>query len=294
MDSPESEDYVPPFYVGHHESKRSRPVTDEVVRRAHECNVRNCMSYTGTADRSPQYDMLTAPITTSAFQQRVLALIDELGPGLVPTISPLTMHDTDLGPSEMTPQLIAVVSPWIDLCSPDPVIYSISRQVLHLEMAYAAFCGVTNVIVPGPILHHGNIHGDGVAQYAYTMQEILEIGMYVQVHVRLPMMDDPRAGDVHASESLTTRARPEFVNLGDSSVLPKPDVFGTWDAWNIIRSTCKYNSRLFVGKNIRSLFLNRPAPSLVQGRLLSYQSALIITWNNMSTNECEVLKPFAS
>ena len=40
MESPENDDYVPPFYIGQHESKRLRPVTDEVVRRAHECNVR--------------------------------------------------------------------------------------------------------------------------------------------------------------------------------------------------------------------------------------------------------------
>ena len=189
-------------------------------------------------------------------------MVGELGPGSAPTISPLTMHDTDLGPSEMAPQLIAVVSPWIDLSSPDPVIYSISRQVLHLEIAYAAFCGVTNVIIPGPILHHGSIHGDGVAQYAYTMQEILEIGMYIQVHVRLPMIDDPGTVDDYANDSLTTRTRLEFINLGDSNFMPRPDVFGTWDAWNIIRSTCKYSSRLYVGKVIRSFItLRRSTPS---------------------------------
>lgn len=202
--------------------------------------------------------MLTAPITTTSFHQRVLALVDELEPDYAPTISALTMTDTDLGPSDMTSQLIAMISPWIDLSSPDPVIYSISRQVLHLEMAYAAFCGVTNVIVPGPILHHGTIHGDGVAQYAYTIQEILEIGMYVQVHVRLPMIDDPGAVDDYGSETLASRARPEFLSSGDSSVKPKVDVFGTWDAWNIVRSTCIYNARLFVGKrHIISLFFRQ-------------------------------------
>ena len=202
--------------------------------------------------------MLTAPITTSSFQERVLSLVDGLEPDSAPTISALTMTDTDLGPSDMTSQLIAIVSPWIDLCSPDPVIYSISRQVLHLEMAYAAFCGVFNVVVPGPILHHGTIHGDGVAQYAYTMQEILEIGMYVQVHVRLPMIDDPGIIDDYETEGLASRARSEFINSGDSSVKPKVDVFGTWDAWNIVRSTCKYNARLFVGKkHIISFFFKQ-------------------------------------
>ena len=68
-------------------------------------------------------------------------------------------EDTDLTAGEMTSHLIALVSPWIDLCSPDPLIYNISRQVIHLEIAYAAFCGITNVIVPGPKLHRGNLHG---------------------------------------------------------------------------------------------------------------------------------------
>ena len=199
-----------------------------------------------------QYDMLTAPITTSHFQHRVLALFDDLDPEFAPSVSPLTMEDTDLTPDEMTSHLLAMASPWIDLCSPDPVIYNISRQIIHLEIAYAAFCGVTNVIVPGPRLHHGDIHGDGVAQYAYTMKEVLDIGMYVQVHIRLPMIDDPEAIDEDGC--LASRARPSYVGPS-SDPNPKADIFGTWDAWNIIRSTCNYNARLFVGKEYRNFLL---------------------------------------
>lgn len=196
--------------------------------------------------------MLTAPITTPHFQHRVLALFDDLDPEAAPSVSPLTMEDTDLTPDEMTSHLLAIASPWIDLCSPDPVIYNISRQVIHLEIAYAAFCGVTNVIVPGPRLHHGDIHGDGAAQYAYTMQEVLDIGMYVQVHIRLPMIDDPEAMD--EDDCLASRARPRYVR-SSSDPIPKADIFGTWDAWNIIRSNCNYNARLFVGKKFKDFLL---------------------------------------
>lgn len=199
--------------------------------------------------------MLTAPITTSSFHQRVLALFDNLDPDSAPTVSALTMADTDLTPDEITSHLLAMVSPWIDLCSPDPVIYNVSRQVLHLEIAYAAFCGVTNVIVPRPKLHHGNIDGDGVVQYAYSVQEILNIGMFVQVHIRLPMIDDPEAVDENMGDDLSSRARLEYVNLSTSNPKPKADVFGTWDAWNIIRSTCNYNARLFVGKKYKTFLL---------------------------------------
>ena len=178
----------------------------------------------------------------------MLALLDDIGPESAPTVSPLTMYDTDLAPGEMTPQLFATASPWIDLCSPDPVIYSISRQVLLLEIAYAAFCGVTNVIIPGPELHHGNAHSEGVAQYAYTIQEVLEIGMYVQVLISLPMIDDPGAIEEYEGEGLGARARPEYLRPITSSFTPKIDLFGSWDAWNIIRNACKYNHRLYVGK----------------------------------------------
>lgn len=201
--------------------------------------------------------MLTAPITTTFFQERVFALFDDLDPESTPTVSALTMNDTDLTPDEMTSHLLAMVSPWIDLCSPDPVIYNISRQVLHLEIAYAAFCGVTNVIIPGPSLHHGNIHGDGVVQYAYAMQEILDIGMYVQVHVRLPMIDDPAANDGYVGDSLRSRVRSDYVNSEAHGPKPKADIFGSWDAWNIVRSACNYNIRLFVGKDERHSYILR-------------------------------------
>ena len=254
MDSPGSnEDYVPTFYVGQHESDRARPITDEVVRRAHECNVSLEQFFLLPETDRWQYDMLTAPLTTSHFRNRVLGLFQNLDPEVALTVSPLTKDDTDLGPGEMTSQLLAVASPWIDLCSPDPLVYNISRQVLHLEVAYAAFCGVANIIVPGPILHHSNTHGDGVAQYAYAIQEILETGIYHHVHIRLSMSDDSDREQLHNKASLASYASPEFVEKAKEKDKAKPDAFGTWDAWNIIRSVCKYSNRLFVGKIKRNI-----------------------------------------
>ena len=192
--------------------------------------------------------MLTAPITTSSFRDRVLRLFEDLDADVSPVVSPLTEKDSDLAPGELTSQLLAMASPWIDLSSPDPLVYSVSRQVLHLEIAFASFCGVANVIIPGPRLHHGNVHGDGVAQYALTIQEILEIGLYHQVHIRLAMSDDPAADRLEQSETLSMYARPEFEGQGRERHKTRCDAFGTWDAWNVVRSICKYNARLFVGK----------------------------------------------
>ena len=225
--------------------------------------------------------MLTAPITTPHFHIRILTLLSNYLSELrdhpakdlpVPTIPSLSPVDTPLAPGEIVSQLLAVASPWIDLSSPDPLIYNVSRQVLELEIAYAAFCGIGNVILQGPKLHHGKLHGEGVIRYAYAVQEALSIGPYVQLSVSLPMIDNPAEEEDDDYRSLAAHARGEYMGfsvdeyeevpeeMSEEKVQATPssrftsrsakiDFFGTWDAWNVIRSVCRYNSRLFVGKN---------------------------------------------
>ena len=230
--------------------------------------------------------MLTSPITTPSFHARVLALVSnhnielESNPGAelpIPTISSLSPVDTPLAPGDVVPHLLALVSPWLDLCSPDPVVYNVSRQVLELEVAYAAFCGVGNIILPSPNLHHGKVHGEGVTQYAYAVQGALKIAQYIQLSIMLPMMDDSEQDSDKVEGSLANEARAKYTGLPDghsqknskestqetlrdggqnddgASVrrkrLARFDFFGTWDAWNVIRTLCTYNARLFIGKN---------------------------------------------
>lgn len=223
--------------------------------------------------------MLTTPITTPHFHTRVLTLLssylDEVESAIsqynaIPTVSSLSPVDTPLAPGETLSQLLGVISPWIDLCSPDPAVYNISRQVLELEVAYAAFCGLGNIILPAPKLHHGKLHGDGVTQYAYAIQEALKIGHYIHMSVLLPMMDTSEQEIDEVVGSLADRARGRYLGLPEDArhkdsieveerdkevtvlaTRKKPvkyNFFGTWDAWNIIRTVCKYNSRLCVGK----------------------------------------------
>ena len=230
--------------------------------------------------------MLTSPITTPDFHTRVLALVSnyitelECDPGIVlpiPTIPSLSPVDTPLAPGDIVPHLLAIVSPWLDLCSPDPVIYGFSRQVLEMEVAYAAFCGIGNIILPSPNLHHEKLYGEGVAQYAYAVQEALKIAQYIQLSIMLPMMDDPEQDGDEVEGSLAKEVRAKYAGLSVShnqknskkstretlmdidqnddgaSIRRKKsarfDFFGTWDAWNVIRTLCTYNARLFVGKN---------------------------------------------
>lgn len=208
--------------------------------------------------------MLTTPITTSHFHSRVLGLLsshlanaqavsrDDSGtlmttknarPLVVPQLGP---SDTYLTPNEAMTQLVGVTSSWIDMCSPDPLIADISRQVFMLEVSYAAFCGVGYLLVPGPKLHHQGMHSDGVIYYARAIQDAISLGPYIQFHIWLNMFDNQ---DLELDEmgDLAPLARGEFFDEVPMET-PRIDLFGAWDAWDAIRRTCKYHSRLFVGK----------------------------------------------
>ncbi|KAG9228141.1 PRMT5 arginine-N-methyltransferase-domain-containing protein [Amylocarpus encephaloides] len=240
-----AEDFTPTFYIGHHESNRSLPVTDFVLRQAQDVG----------------YDMVTSPITSPHFHSRVLTLVSayfsdfsqadpttsNLSPA--PIIPPLDPVDTPLTPSDTLSQIIAHSSPWIDLCSPDPLIANISRQVLNIEIAYASFCGVGHIIIPGPrIYSSGTKENNGLIQYARAIQEALSIGSYLQMAIQIPMYGQEEAKDMtgdlmpFARQQDATTPKP----LGNKSI----DLFETWDAWNFIRSVCKYNSRLSIALGI--------------------------------------------
>lgn len=199
-----------------------------------------------------QYDMLTTPVTTSHFHSRVLALLSasctSSFPSSLPLISPLTPADTTLVPGERISHLVAVSSNWIDLCSSDPLISGLSRQVLNMEVAYAAFCGFGNIVISGPKLHHNAVHSDGLVQYARAIQEVLNIGIYMSVSILLPFADIPGSETDEVMGSLAPSARKEDVKEREGKPVMKSRVFESWDAWHMIRTMCKYSQRLHVGK----------------------------------------------
>jgi protein arginine N-methyltransferase 5 len=269
MDSPTNGDnWLPTFYVGQHESKRTLPVTDHMLRQAHDCNASTLLVRLGNiTDEDVQYDMLTSPITTSFFHQRVHELLVQslfLAGGQksqtpAPTIPPLSLSDTTLSPGGISSQLLAFVSPWIDICSPDPVIADTSRQVLYLEVAFAAFCGIEYIFIPGPRLYHGDARTHGTPQYARAVQEVLSIASHAQIHIMLPMVDDPsQMGD--DPDNLASLAREEYLDEMEELKPQKTDLYGTWDAWNVIRTVCKYHNRLSVGKKQMSYLSFRDRP----------------------------------
>ncbi|KAF2461203.1 PRMT5 arginine-N-methyltransferase-domain-containing protein [Lineolata rhizophorae] len=254
---------MPTFYIGQHETSRQLPVSEHILRQAQECN----------------YDMLTTPITTAAFHSKVLSLLArhkaqlEAGAAPVnlpaPLVPPLQPDDSLLAPEPHVTQLLACTSPWIDLTSPDPVIASLSRQVFSLEVAYAGFCGISNVIVRGPRLHGrgGGSGQDGVAQYARIIQEALNVSLCLNLQILMPFADpallDEEIGDLSSFATV-----PEE----EQTTEPRPDPLAQWDAWNVIRTVSRYNARISV-----ALLLPRQLPPTpVQTRWFSEPLRLLI------------------
>lgn len=163
-----------------------------------------------------------------------------------PIIPPLTPVDTPLTPGDTISQIIAYSSPWIDLCSPDPLIANVSRQVLNIEIAYASFCGIGNMVIPGPRTYSSaSMDSDGLAQYARAIQEALEIGSYIQIAIHIPMYGNEETKDMIGD--LRALATPQEL-AEPTNASKEVDLYETWDAWNLIRGVCRYNSRLSVGK----------------------------------------------
>lgn len=163
-----------------------------------------------------------------------------------PTIPPLTPEDTSLFPSQAVNTYTGCISPWIDLTSPNPIIASVSRQVLNLEINYASFCGLRIVLIPPPERDGSRGAGNaGLAQYARAIQESLNIGTNMSFAVQMPMYREPGIdGGVQTLSSLNPFSETPAVSK-------KIDIYTTWDSWNNVRSVCNYNLRLFIGKLAR-------------------------------------------
>lgn len=164
-----------------------------------------------------------------------------------PIIPPLTPDDTGLFPSAIVNTYVACTSPWIDLCSADPVVANVSRQVLNLEVAYANFCGVRSVLIPGPRVDGSKIKGNqGLSQYGRALQEAMAIGSRLSFLVHIPMYREPGLED-NDPETLAS-----LIQQGEaleSTTQENIDIYSTWDSWHVIRTICEYNIRLFVGES---------------------------------------------
>lgn len=155
---------------------------------------------------------------------------------------PLTPKDTALFPSATVNTYTAWVSPWIDLGSSNPIISSISRQVLNLEVNYANFCGVRSIVIPGPRQDASSDGGNlSLAQYARAVEEALTIGNRLTFLVHIPMYREPGMND--QAKNISSLDTKESARTEEKEI----NLFTAWDSWHHVRTVCDYNVRLFVG-----------------------------------------------
>lgn len=88
------------------------------------------------------------------------------------------------------------------------------------------------------------MESNGLIQYARAIQEALTMTGYLHISVEIPMYGNEEVQEVKGD--LRSYARNQNATTAESNT--EIDLFETWDAWNLIRSVCKYNSRLSVGK----------------------------------------------
>ena len=245
----------PIWYVGHHESKRCTQISEQMLRMAQDANVSTPLDPKEKWLTGKQYDMLTTSITTPQFHSSVQAILSTYIAEYnhehkhsdlpVPLIPPLKPEDSPLFPTNSIAQYIAVSSPWIDLASPDPIISNVSRQVLNLELAYAAFCGIQHVIIPAPPILGSCKRHQIISQFARAVSEALAIGQYLQLHILFPISPGKGKG----SEDLSHLSRFAQLNTSetDSNSGQDSEAWEPWEAWDLIRSVCNYNGRISVG-----------------------------------------------
>jgi protein arginine N-methyltransferase 5 len=163
-----------------------------------------------------------------------------------PIVPPLTTEDTGLFPSQAVSTYVAYVSPWIELGSMDPVIAAISRQVLNLEIAYAGFCGIQMVVIPGPCgtaISRGQVD---LAQHARAVKEALLVGSRLLLVVQLAMWPDIGSFDPKRETLAGLAGAPTKSSLDEAAFNNDRDFLVNWEAWHLIRSVCNYSKRLSV------------------------------------------------
>ena len=198
--------------------------------------------------------MITTPITTPQFQSSVQAILSthysQLNNSVspqdvpIPLIPPLKPTDTPLLPTESLAQCIAFASPWIDLASPDPVISSVSRQILNLELAYASFCGILNVVITAPTVASTQDNSAQMVQFARAILEALSISPYLHLFMLFPISPGKGKRTEDAAHLSRFAQVAESKSNGAATDL---DPWAPWEAWDVVRSVCKYSLRLSVG-----------------------------------------------
>ena len=160
---------------------------------------------------------------------------------------------------EDTDGLIAIVSPWLELDSPDEGIRFDSEIALRQEVSYASHIGITTVLLPPP--SSDPACRPFLADYARAIAGCLQArgaeapaaGHFMKLSIRLPI-----SSPYNLAETMLRNPAGLPSSGSSGSVSPaqlRSDDDWSWQTWRVIEGVCQYSSRLSV-----SLDLSAPLP----------------------------------
>ncbi|TFK28088.1 shk1 kinase-binding protein 1 [Coprinopsis marcescibilis] len=217
---------------------------------------------------SKEYEAICLPLTTEAWKQRwSLMCLESSVPGaseeekeaaeraaetwrLRPSFLKEEVTITRLDEAE---RVIAMVSEWLELDSPDDGIRTDAETALQQELSYASYLNIHTAILPPPRIRNR----DYVASYARAISSCLRSTSYITLSVRLPIYDPslfqrssalyPTVHPGSPSQSLKSPPTPALVVSDanqDRQQTSETSLNATWEMWDLIRSMCDYNPRL--------------------------------------------------
>ena len=217
---------VPAWCVGNHLLDPSLRLDAAIVEAEGSAGVGKSGTHPPRIEANPpQYDMISSRITNSRFCKRIQDTLAQARSEqrVHVHIEPLTADEVNIQPGHYVPSVVALASPWIEVDATDRLLAHVSRQILDLELSYAAFCGISHVVLAGPRQR------ENIAEYAQAIATALAHATYMQLLIQLPI-DDWVGDENSVTENLAY------------------DAFSAWNSWNTIRTVCKYNAQLGIGK----------------------------------------------
>lgn len=169
--------------------------------------------------------MISSRITNTRFYKRIQDTLAQARSEkrVYVHIEPLTADEVNIQPGHYVSNVVAFASPWVEVDAADRLLAHVSRQILDLELSYAAFCGISHVVLAGPRQR------ENIAEYAQAIGTALGHATYMQLLIQLPI-DDWVGDETSVTENLAY------------------DAFSAWNSWNTIRTVCKYNTQLGIGR----------------------------------------------
>lgn len=157
-------------------------------------------------------------------------------------------NDTLIKPGLHISSTIGISSPWIELDSKDESIRQLGLNVLENEAAYAAFCGINYLIVPGPKRRNSALI------YAQALSKVVAKHPNVEFSVHVQFCE-------------------EFADQGSPH-----DYLSIWELWNTIRSSCNNVPNLKVALQMPAS--SSPVPDYVLSRWYAESVSMLIVPNS--------------